>query len=193
MIANPVIPSPAAGPHPFTLNDLRVHSSVVEEPSSISALTISGLVLAIGAFIWLDPLHLFTPTKASPPAPAFVPPAEPARLIERQETIAPPTPAPAAKSVEVPVAPAPLVQAPHVPAPLVRPRGASIEPEFRGNPTDKTNTTVLRATPKEQTVLPVLLTKPEEKTDVPIVVKLGDDTNNAPKPATTDDQAPVTE
>jgi hypothetical protein len=46
MIANPAIPYPAAVPHPFTLNDLRVHSSIAEEPSSTSALTLSGLVLA---------------------------------------------------------------------------------------------------------------------------------------------------
>ena len=38
-----------------------------------------------------------------------------------------------------------------------------------------------------------LLTKPEERTDAPIVLKLGDDTKNAPKPAATNDQTPVTE
>ena len=223
MIANPAIPSPAAVPHPFTLNDLRAHSSIAEEPSSTSALTLSGLVLAvvlaIGAFIWLDPLRLFTPTEASPPAPAFVPSAEPARPTARQEIIAPLTPVPATKSVEVPIAPAPVVQAPHVPAPVVRPRAASIKPESRGNPMDKTNTTVLQASPKEKTAPPVLLTKPEEGTappvlltkpeegtappvlltkpeegtDAPIVPKLADDTKNAPKPAATNDQTPVTE
>jgi hypothetical protein len=61
MIANPAIPYPAAVPNPFTLNDLRMHPSVAEEPSSTSALTLAGLVLAvvlaIGAFIWLDPLR----------------------------------------------------------------------------------------------------------------------------------------
>jgi hypothetical protein len=111
MIASPAIPSPAAVPHPFALNDLRMHSSIAEEPSSTSALTLYGLVLAvvlaIGAFIWLDPLRLFTPTEARPPAPAFVPSAEPARPIERQEIIAPRTPVPATKSVEVPIPPAP--------------------------------------------------------------------------------------
>ena len=70
MIANPAIASPAAVPHPFTLNDLRAHSSIAEEPSSTSALTLSGLVLAavlaIGAFMWLDPLRLFTPTEVTP-------------------------------------------------------------------------------------------------------------------------------
>lgn len=211
MIANPAIPSPAAVPHPFTLNDLRAHSSIAEKPSSTSALTLSGLVLAvvlaIGAFIWLDPLRLFTPTEASPPAPAFVPSAEPARPTARQEIIAPLTPVPATKSVEVPIAPAPVVQAPHVLAPVVRPRAASIKPESRGNPMDKTNTTVLQASPKEMTAPPALLTKPEEKTappvlltkpeegtDAPIVPKLADDTkNDAPKPAATNDQTPVTE
>ena len=210
MIANPAIPYPAAVPHPFTLNDLRPHSSIAEKPSSTSALTLSGLVLAvvlaIGAFIWLDPLRLLRPTEASPPAPAFVPSAEPARPIERQEIIAPRTPVPATKSVEVPIAPAPVVQAPHVLAPVVRPHVASIKPESRGNPMDKTNTTVLQASPKEMTAPPVLLTKPEEKTappvllakpeegtDAPIVLKLGDDTKNAPKPAATNDQTPVTE
>ena len=184
MIASTAISSPAAVPNPFTLNDLRVHSSIADEPSSTSALTFSGLVLtvflAIGAFIWLDPLRLFTPTEARPPAPAFVPSAEPARPIESQEIIAPPTPVPATKSVEVPIAPAPVVQSPHVFAPLVRPHAASIKPESRGNPMDKTNTTALPAST-------------QEKTDAPIVLKLGDDTKNAPKPAATNDQTPVTE
>ncbi len=210
MIANPAIPYPAAVPHPFTLNDLRVHSSIAEEPSSTSALTLSGsalaVVLAIGAFIWLDPLRLFTPTEASPPAPASVPLAEPARRIERQDIIAPLTPVPATKSVEVPIAPAPVVQAPHVPAPVVRTRAASIKPESRGNPMNKTNTPVLQASPKERTappvllatpeegtMPPVLLAKPEEKTDAPIVLKPGDDTKNAPKPGATNDQTLVTD
>ena len=223
MIANPAIPYPAAVPHPFTLNDLRVHSSTAEEPSSTSALTLSGMVLAvvlaIGTFIWLDPLRLFAPTEVSPPAPAFAPSAEPARPIERQEIVAPLTPVPATKSADVPIAPAPVVQAPHVPALVVRPPAASIKPESRSNPIGKTNTTVLETRPKEMTapavlltkpeqdttpsVLltkpleepapPVLLTKPEQKTDASIVPKLGDDTRNAPKPAATNDQTSVTE
>jgi hypothetical protein len=191
MIANPAIPYPAAVPHRFTLNDLRGHDSTAEELSPTSTLTPSPLVLAavlavvlaIGAFIWLDPLRLFTPTEASPAAPAFVPSAEPARPTERQEIIPPPTPVPAAKSVEVPIAP----------APAVRPRAASIKPESRGNPMDKTNTRVLQAGPKETTAPSVLLTKPEEKTDAPIAPELGDDTRNAPKPAATNDPTPVTE
>jgi hypothetical protein len=219
MIANPAIPYPGGVPLPFTLNDLRVHNTIAEEPSSTSALTLSGIVLAvvlvIGAFIWLDPLHLFTPTEASPPAPAFVPSAGPARPTERQEMIAPLTPIPATKSVEVPIAPAPVVRAPQVPAPVVGLRAASIKPESRGNPIDKTNTTVRQASPKEETAprallakpeppalltkpeeqmaQPVPLTKTEEKTDAPIVPKLADDTKNEPKPAATNDQAPVTE
>jgi hypothetical protein len=210
MIANPAIPSPAAVPHPFTLNDLRAHSSIAEEPSSTSALTLSGLVLAavlaIGAFMWLDPLRLFTPTAAAPQAPAFVPSAEPTRPTERQEIIAPLTPVPATKSVEVPIAPAPVVQALHSLAAVVRPHAGSTKRESRGNPMDKANTTVLQAspeekaappvlltTPEEKAAPPVLLTTPEEKTDAPIVLKLGDDTKNAPKPAATNDQTPVTE
>jgi hypothetical protein len=203
MIASPTVPSPAAIPHPFALNDLRMHSSIAEEPSSTSALTLYGLVLAvvlaIGAFVWLDPLRLFTPTEATPPAPAFVPSAEPARLIERQEIIAPRTPVPATKSVEVPIAP--VVQAPRVLAPVVLPRAASIKPETRGKPMDRTSPTVLQASPKgklltkpeEETALPALVTKPEERTDAPIVLKLGDDTKTAPKPAAANDQTPVTE
>ena len=205
MIANPAIPYPAAVPHPFTLNDLRAHSSIAEEPSSTSAVTRSSVVLAavlaIGAFIWLDPLHLFRSTESSPPASAIVPSAEPARPAARQEIIAPLTPVPATKSVEVPIAPAPVVQAPHVPATVVRPRAASLKPEPRGNSMDKTNTPVpqvktappvLLTTPEEKAAPPLLLTNPEEKTDAPIVLKL-DDTKNAPKPAATNDQAPVTE
>jgi hypothetical protein len=87
MITNPAIPYPAALSHPFTLNDLRMHRSMPEEPSSNSALALPGLalavVLAIGAYIWLSPLGLFAPTEASPPALAFVRSAEPARPIER--------------------------------------------------------------------------------------------------------------
>jgi hypothetical protein len=204
MIANPAIPYPVAVPHPFTLNDLRVHSSIAEEPSSTSALTLSGsalaVVLAIGAFIWLDPLRLSTPTEASQPAPASIPLAEPARPIESQDIIAPLTPVPATKSVEGPIAPAPVVRAPQVSAPVVQPRAASIKPETRGIPMDKINTTVPRASPKEEkaapvlttpeegTTPPVLLAKPEEKTDAPIVLKPGDDTKNAPKPGATNDQ-----
>ena len=55
MIVNPAIRSPAAVSHPFTLNELRAHNPIAEEPSSTSTLTFSGLVLAvflaIGAFI----------------------------------------------------------------------------------------------------------------------------------------------
>jgi hypothetical protein len=205
MIANPAISYPGGVPHPFTLNDLRAHNTIAEEPSSTSALTLSGLalavVLAIGALIWL----LLTPTETSSPAPAIVPSAEPARPTERQETTAPLTPVPATKSVEVPIAPSPVVRAPQVPAPVVRPRATSIKPESRGNPMDKTNTTVRQASPKEKTAPvpltkpeektapPALLTKPEEMTDAPIVPKLGDDTENVPKPAAANDQTPVTE
>lgn len=209
MIANPAIPYPGGVPHPFTLNDLRVHDTIEEGPASASKLTLYGLglavVLAIGAFIWLDPLHLFTPTEASPPAPAFVPSAGPARPIERQEIIAPLTPVPATKSVEGPIVPAPVVRAPQVSAPVVQPRAASIKPESRGNPMDKTNTTVPRASPNEKSAAPVLtkpeeqtaqpmpLTKPEEKTDAPIAPSLGGDTKVAPKPAARNDQPLVTE
>jgi hypothetical protein len=210
MIANPVIPHPAAVPNPFTLNDLRAHSSPAGEPSSTSALTLPGLVLAavlaIGAFIWLDPLHLFTPSEATPRTPVFAPAAEPTRPTDRQEIIAPLTPVPATKSVEVPIAPAPVVQPLHVVTPVVRPRAGSIKRESRGKPMDTTNTTIPRAspeekaappallaTPEEKAAPPVLLTTPEEKTDAPTVLKLGDDTKYAPLPATTNDQTPATE
>ena len=197
MIANPAIPYPAAVPLSNTLNDLRVHSPVAEAPSSNSARTVSGLalavVLAIGAFIWLDPLRLLAPTEASPPAPASTPLAEPARPTERQEIVAPLTPVPEAKSVEAPIAAAPVVQAPHAPAPVVRPRAVVVKPASRGDPTDKTNTTVLETAPKEMAAPSPLVIKPEQQTDMPIVPKLGDDTRNAPKPAAAIDQAPVTE
>jgi hypothetical protein len=197
MIANPAIPYPGGVPPSFTLNDLRMHDATAEAPSSTSTTStraLSGMgpavVLAIGAFIWLDPLHLFTPTEASPPAPAIVPSAGSAQPTEKLEIIAPLTPVPATKSVDVP---APVVRAPQVPAPVIQPRAASIKPESRGTPMDKTNTTVLQPKPEEKTAPPVLLTKPEEKTDAPIVLKLGDDTKKAPKPAATNDQTPVTE
>jgi len=204
MIAEPTSPSPRAVPHPFTLNDLRpyVHSSAPEEPSPTYRLTLYGLVLtvvvAIGAFIWLDPLRLFARTEARPPTPALVASAGPALPTEKSEVTAQPTPAPATKSVEAPIAPA--VRAPHVPAP-VRPSVASVKPESRGNAMDRTNTPVRPASPKEnlltkpeqETAPPALLTKPEERTDAPIVPKPDDDTKNAPKPAATNDQQPVAE
>ena len=199
MIANPAIP------HPYTLNDVRVHSSIAEEPSSTSALTVSGLavaaLLAIGMFIWLDPLRLLTPIEESPPTRAIVPSAEPARPTERQAIIAPLTPVPATKSIEVPIATAPAIQASHIPAPAARPRAAGNKPNL-----DKTNTTVLETSPKEMTAPPVLLSKPEQEmappvpvikteqaTDAPIVPKLGDDIKNEPKPGAANGQAPVTE
>jgi hypothetical protein len=210
MIANPAIPNPAAVPRPFTLNDLRLHTSISQEPSSTPALPLYGLALAvalaIGVFIWLDPMRLFAPTEASPPARAIIPFAEPRRPIERLNITAPPTPVPATNSVEMPIAPAPVVQAPHVSTPVVRPRPAIIKPESRGNQMDKTNTTVLQASPKETNAPAVLLTKPEEtpappvllnkpedKTDAPIVLKPGEEGKNAPKPAATSDQTPVRE
>ena len=208
MIENPASPSPEAVPHPFTLNDLRPwHSSIPEEPSSTYRLTVYGLVptvvVAIGAFIWLDPLHLFARTEASPPAPALVASAGPALPTERLEVTAPPTPVPATKSVEAPIAP--VVRAPQAPAPVVRPavrpNVASVKPESRGNPVDRTNTASLPASakenlltkPEQETTPPTLLTKPEERTDAPIVPKPDDDAKNAPKPAATNDQSPVTE
>jgi len=109
------------------------------------------VVLAIGAFLWLDPLRLSTPTGASAPAPAFVPSVEPARPTQRLEISAPQTPVPATNSVEVPISPSPVIQVPQIPALVVRPRAASIKPEARGNPMDKTNPTVLQARPKENT------------------------------------------
>jgi len=203
MIADPTSPSPGAVPHPFTLNDLRpsVHSSAPEEPSSTYRLTLYGLVptvvVAIGAFIWLDPLHLFARTEARPPTPALVASAGSALPTERSEVTAQPTPVPATKSVEAPIAP--VVRAPHVPAP-VRPSVASVKPESRGNAMDRTNTTVVPAIPKEnlltkpeQETAPALLTKPEERADAPIVPKPDDDTKNAPKPAATNDQQPAAE
>ena len=212
MIENPARPSPGAVPHPFTLNDLRPwHSSIPEEPSTAYRLTLYGLVpavvVAIGAFIWLDPLHLFARTEANPPAPPPVASAEPAPPAERTEVTAPPTPVPMTKSVEAPTASA--VQASRVPAPVVRhavqpavqPSAASVKPESRGKPKDRTNTAALAASPKEnpltkpeqETPPPALVTKPEERTDAPIVPKPDDDTKNAPKPAAANDQSPVTE
>src|SRR5258708_39449879 len=201
MIADPAGPSPGAAPHPFTLNDVRPypHNSIPEEPSSTYRLTVYVLVptvvVAIGAFIWLDPLHLFARTEASPPAPALVASAGPALPTERLEVIAPRTPVPATKSVEAPIAP--VVRAPHVPAPVVRPSVASVKPESRGNPVDRTNKTGpkenLRTEPEQEKAPPALLTKPEERTDAPIVPQPDDATKNAAKPAATNDQPPVTE
>jgi len=57
-------PYPEAVPHPSTLNDLRVHNTFDDEPAPTSTVALSGMVLvvilAIAAFVWLDPLHLPT-------------------------------------------------------------------------------------------------------------------------------------
>ena len=70
MIANPDISYDSSVPHPFTLNDLRVQNTIADEPSPSSALTVAGLalaaVLAIGGFIWLDPLHLVHADRSKP-------------------------------------------------------------------------------------------------------------------------------
>lgn len=211
MIVNPAIPDSTDVPEGFTLNDLRVQNTVEEAPSTASRLTLYGLslaaVLAIGAFIWLDPLHSSAPTEATAPASAVVSSAGPAQPADREEIAAPLTPAPATKSVEAPVVPAPVVRAPPVPAPVVRSPAASAKPESRGNPVGKTNTntTVAQARPKEMTppapltkpdepaAPPALATKPEEMPAAPIAPKVGDDTKSAPKPAATNDQTPAPE
>jgi hypothetical protein len=213
MITNPAIPHPATAIGQFTLNDLRLHSYPAEEKSSNSALGVSGLVLvavlAIGAFVMLDPLALFAPPEpkaAVPTSAAFVPSAEPAMPAAVKEIIVAQPIVPAMKSIEEAAVTTPAVQAPRASAPAVRHSSASIAPKSRNNPAAKKDTTVLQASPKEKVALPelltepaektappVLLTKPEEKTDAPIVLKLGDDIKDAPKPAATNAQPPVME
>src|SRR6266496_6517977 len=100
MIENTAHPYPEAASHPFTLNDMRVHNTFDDEPSPASSVALYGMVLAvilaIGAFVWLDPLHWLTPTEVSPPAPVSASTAtsstEPARPTERQDTVAQMTP-----------------------------------------------------------------------------------------------------
>jgi len=191
MIANPDIS------HPFTLNDLRVHGVYDDAPPSASGLSLSllalGLVVAIGAFVMLDPLRLFTTTGATQPAAAVVASTGPAWPIETQEIVAPPTPAPATRFVEAPIAPAPVVHAPPAPAPVTRPHAASIKSEPRSNPVDKTSATAVAAAPKEVTAPPALLNKLEERVDAPIVPKLVEEPKSPPKPAATSEPTPATE
>jgi hypothetical protein len=201
MIANSATPYPG-DPHPFTLNDLRVQNTVPDVPSTTSTLTLAGVAvaaaLAIGAFVWADPLHWFTPHEASQPTPAVAPSGVAARPTESQEITAPLTPVPPTKSVEAPIAPAPTARAPQAAAPVVQPRAASIKPESRRTPADKTNTKLAQASTNEKTAPPAL-TRPEEqatppvleRTDAPIVPKVADDTKNTPKPAATNDQTPA--
>ncbi len=199
MISNPAMSYPATVPRQFTLNDLRVRSYAAEEKSSNSALGVSGMVLvavlAIGAFVMLDPLALFVPSDAKPaasPSSAFVPATEPARPAAMKEIIvAQPAAVPAMKSIEEPVVTTPVVQAPRVSAPAVRHSSSSITPKSRSNPAAKTDSTVIQASPEEKAVLPLLLTKPEEKMDAPIAPNRGDDIKDAPKPAATIDQPPT--
>ena len=216
MIANPGNPYPEV-PHPLTLNDLRVHNVFEEAPEPLSPLALSGMaavvVLAIGAFVWLDPLHLFTSTDATPPAPAPVASA-PAQPSERQDVVAPPTPAPPTKIVEAPVSPPPPVaQAPQVQASAARPRVAATKPEPRGTPTDKIRTAARQASPEEKMAPPVVVTpeeksapsasqaKPEEKADVPTVAPMVapsipkpiEDTKSAPPAPAASNPPPATE
>ena len=98
MIANSANPYPQDVSPPSTLNDLRVQNTVADVPSSASALTLAGVaaavVLAIGAFVWIDPLHLhlFTPTATTPPTSAPLSAGDSARPTERQEIAAPQAP-----------------------------------------------------------------------------------------------------
>jgi len=228
MIANSANPYPQDVPSSFTLNELRVQNTVADIPSSGSALTVAGVaaavVLAITAFVWIDPLHLhlLAPTVAtSPTPPTSVPKERSAQPTESQEITAPLAAAPAPKSVEAPaapaltapaltapapMAPAPVAQAPQLPAPVIQPRAAGAKPSSPRSPTAKSNTNTRIAqnstseitappalsTPEERAAPPVLA-KPEEKNDAPIVPKVGEGTVNAPKPATTNDQAPPAE
>jgi hypothetical protein len=191
MIANSANPYPQDVSRPSTLNDLRVQNTVADVPSSASALTLAGVaaavVLAIGAFVWMDPLHLhlFTPTPTNPPTS---------------------TPLSTTNSVEVPTAPARAAQAQQVPTPETQPRAAATKPDSRRNSAAKsnTNTRVAQAStsdmtapptltaPEEKAQPPVLLAKPEEKMDAPVVPKVADGAGNAPKPASAD-QAPAAE
>jgi len=213
MIANSANPYPQDVSPPSTLNDLRVQNTVADVPSSASALTLAGVaaavVLAIGAFVWIDPLHLhlFTPTATTPPTSTPLSAGDSARPTERQEIAAPQAPVPATNSVEAPTAPAPAAQAPQIPTPVTQPRAAATKPDSRRSSAGKSNTNTrvaqastsemtapptLRA-PEERAQPPVLLAKPEEKVEAPIVPKVADGTGNAPKPAATSDQTPAAE
>ena len=112
----------------------RFRRAIVHFRTDLAGVALA-VVLAVGAFLWLDPLHwhLLTPTATTPPTPAVVPPGDAARPTERQEITAPLEPAPATKSVEAPTAPAPAAQAPHAQAPAVQPRTASVKSESRRN------------------------------------------------------------
>jgi hypothetical protein len=201
MIANPAISHPGTVPRHFTLNDLRLRRYTAEEPSSNSALTVSGLVLAavlaIGAFVLLDPFALFAPAEvklAAPESPSFVPSTEPARPAMKEIIIAPQPAVPATKSVEVAAAPAAaIVQAPRVPAPVARHRSSTVTPESRSNLANKTDTKVLQASPEVKAAPPAILIKPEEKMDAPIAPNRVDEVKEAPKPAATNNQPAVKE
>lgn len=195
MIANPAMSYPTSVPRQFTLNDFRVRSYVAEDKSSNSTLTVSGVVLvvvlALGAFVSLDPLALFVPPEAKPASPAFVPSTEPARQPAMKEIIAPQPAVPVMKPIEEPAVTTPMVQTPHASAGAVRNRSGSKTPESRTNRMDKKDTTVLPATPEVKSAPPVLLAKPEEKTEAPIVLNRDDAIKGAPKPAATNDQPAV--
>lgn len=195
MIANPGNPTPETLPHPFTLNDLRVHNVMDEAPEPTSPLALYGMaavvVLAIGAFVWMDPLHLFASRDATPPAqdsvsstaPATVPSTETPQAPQGQETVAPVPSVTATKSAEAPTPPAPLAQAPQVAAPVTRPHIAAAKPESRGTPADKIHTAARKASPEETMAPPVVLSNPEEKSTPPAAQAKPEEKADAPTAA----------
>ena len=174
MIANSATPYPPGAPHRFTLNDLRVQNTVPDAPSSTSAMTVavvgSAVVLAIGAFAWVDPLHLHLLRQPKLPRNGSIRPSREnlRSTTQSQELAAPLAPVPATKSAEAPIAPAPEARGPQPPAPVVQPRAASISrnPSAIQRP-DKDQYKGRQGSTNEK-MASLTLTKPEEKATPPV-------------------------
>lgn len=135
---------------PVTLNDLRVRSYITEHATSNSAVALSGMilvaVLAVGAFVMVDPLGMYSSPNPAPAAPAHVAPVAPAAPALTNEIVLRPLPATIAKSVEPPAAQAPAARTPVTRAPAARAPAAK-----RGSSTatseTRNNTEEVRAAP----------------------------------------------
>ncbi|MBK8741579.1 MAG: hypothetical protein IPM02_19580 [Betaproteobacteria bacterium] len=205
MISNPALPFPGSAPRqvrPRTLNDFRVAGYVAEPRPANAAVNVSGFVLfsvlAMGAFVMLDPFGMFGPgevTTSSPASPAVILQTKPAEPVMKQ-IIAPQATAPAARSdgeiaatakvarapiAHAPVAP-PIVQADRAPAITVQRRAGASAPESRVKPTNRAAEPIVRSALEEQAALPAIVLKPEAQADAPVIVNRLDEVKEAPKP-----------
>lgn len=112
---------PAASPRALTLNDFRLRSEVADEQSSKSSVGLTGMIvvaaIAVGAFLYFDPLGFTEPKVASQPP------------VTTSVTASVPTPMPMPSASNSAIAPAPALPAVVAPAPkVVEPMASVAEP-----------------------------------------------------------------